>query len=180
MRLAILALLTLSYPALIYFGMYHVEPRVLATLLAVMALARAWATREKVWLIVSACALLLVATTVIANQVLPLKLYPVLVNAALLVVFMFSLRFPPSAIERLARLHEPDLPPSGVRYTRKVTLVWCAFFAINGSVALATALCASTKTWALYNSLISYLLMASLFAIEWLVRQRVKARAQND
>ena len=41
---------------------------------------------------------------------LPLKLYPVLVNAALLGVFAYSLISPPSMIERFARIREPDLP----------------------------------------------------------------------
>ena len=45
------------------------------------------------------------------------------------------------------------------------------------TLALATALWASDKTWALYNGLIAYLLMGALFAGEWLVRGRVRARA---
>lgn len=180
MRLAIVSLLTLSYPVLVYLGMHHFEPRILAVLLALIALVRAFATRDKTWLLVSACALLLAAFAALGNQALPLKLYPVLVNAALLAAFALSLRFPPTAIERLARLHEPDLPPSGVRYTRQVTWVWCGFFLLNGSVALATALWASAETWALYNGLIAYLLMATLFGLEWLVRQHVKARAHDD
>ena len=93
----------------------------------------------------------------------------------LLAVFAISLRYPPSAIERLARLQEPDLPESGVRYTRRVTQVWCGFFIVNGSIALATVLWASDAAWALYNGLIAYLLMGLLFAAEWLVRRRVRA-----
>ena len=110
----------------------------------------------------------------VGNAVLPLKLYPVLVNAVLFVVFQYSLRHPPTVIERLARLQEPNLPESGVRYTRKVTIVWSVFFVVNGSIALGTALWASDATWALYNGLIAYGLMGLLFAVEWLVRQRVR------
>jgi uncharacterized membrane protein len=79
----------------------------------------------------------------------------------------------------LARLREPDLPPHAVVYVRRVTQVWCGFFLLNGSVALATALWASERVWALYNGLIAYLLIGTLFAVEWLVRQRVKARAHG-
>jgi len=42
--------------------------------------------------------------------------------------------------------------------------------------ALWTALYASHATWALYNGLVAYLLMGALFAGEWWVRQRVRAR----
>jgi uncharacterized membrane protein len=38
---------------------------------------------------------------------------------------------------------------------------------------------ASERVWALYNGLIAYLLIGTLFAVEWLVRQRVKARAHG-
>ena len=110
------------------------------------------------------------------NAALPLKLYPALVNAAMLLLFGLSLRFPPTAVERLARLQEPDLPPEAVAYTRRVTQMWCGFFILNGGIAVITALWSSERVWALYNGLIAYVLMGALFAGEWLVRQRVKAR----
>lgn len=179
MRAVLLGLLTLAYPALVYFGLGHFEPRWLALLLAGLALTRALAQRERIWLVAALGALLLAAISLLGNAVLPLKLYPVLVNAVLLAVFATSLAYPPSAIERLARLREPDLPPEGVAYTRRVTQVWCGFFFINGGLALVTALWASAATWALYNGLIAYLLIAALFGIEWLVRQRIKAKYQH-
>jgi uncharacterized membrane protein len=105
--------------------------------------------------------------------------YPVLVNAALLVVFAASLVSPPSIVERIARLREPDLPQAGVVYTRRVTLVWTVFFALNGAVALYTAMFATLETWALYNGLIAYLLIGTVFAVELLVRTVVRARLER-
>ena len=54
-------------------------------------------------------------------------------------------------------MQEPDLDARGQAYTRRVTQVWCGFFVLNGSLALATALWASEEIWALYNGLIAYL-----------------------
>ncbi|MCP3102395.1 hypothetical protein LZ198_26335 [Myxococcus sp. K15C18031901] len=176
LRPALLGLVSVAYPLLVYFGLGRFEPRWMALPLAMMAVVRAVATKEKVWLATAAGALLLAASSMLGNHALPLKLYPVLVNAVLLTVFATSLAFPPSLIERLARLREPDLPPSGVAYTRRVTQVWCGFFVLNGGLALGTALWASDATWALYNGLIAYGLMGLLFAGEWLVRRRVRAR----
>jgi uncharacterized membrane protein len=108
------------------------------------------------------------------------KAYPLAVNAGLLIAFGLSLR--PGAIpvvERLARLQEPELPPHAVAYTRTVTKAWCAFFVLNASLSLATALWASEAVWALYNGALSYGLMGLLFAAEWLVRRRVRARAEG-
>jgi uncharacterized membrane protein len=106
----------------------------------------------------------------------PLKLYPVLVNAVMLGVFGYSLLSPPTVVERFARLREPELSPAGVAYTRRVTQVWCVFFIVNGSIALATALWASPKVWSLYNGLIAYLMMGVLFGSEYLVRLYVRRR----
>ena len=173
--LLIIAALTVAYPLLVWFGIGKVSPAWLALMLVVVAGLRAVATRQPIWLVAAFGGLLLAAAAAFGNSVLPLKFYPVLVNAVLLAVFAISLRHPPSAIERLARMQEPDLPESGVRYTRRVTQVWCGFFIVNGSIALATVLWASEAAWALYNGLIAYLLMGLLFAGEWLVRRRVRA-----
>lgn len=179
MRHVLVGLLTVSYPLIVWLGLGRLEPRWLALPLVVVAVLRALATRERVWLVAAAGALVLAGVTFFGNGTLPLKLYPVLVNVVLLAVFGASLATSRSLIERLARLREPDLPPSGVAYTRKVTQVWCGFFVLNGGIALATALRASDAAWAMYNGLISYVLMGLLFAGEWLVRKRVRAHHAN-
>jgi uncharacterized membrane protein len=96
------------------------------------------------------------------------------VNAALLAAFGYSLAVPPSMVERLARLREPQLPDAAVAYTRRVTQVWCGFFAVNGALALGTALWASPAVWSLYTGVIAYLLMGLLGGAEYVVRMRFK------
>ena len=98
--------------------------------------------------------------------------YPSVVNAVLLGTFALSLRRGQPVVERLARQITPDLLPAEVRYCRTVTVVWCAFFASNGSVATALALWAPRSWWAAYCGAISYLLVGTLFAVEYLVRKR--------
>lgn len=176
-----LAGLTLLYPFAIALAHAHqVEPRWLALLLVALALARVPAAlRSKVqWLSVLAPAVLALVTAV-SNGELPLLLYPVLVNAVLGLLFGSSLLHPPTVIERLARLQDPQLSAAGVRYTRKVTWVWLTFFIANGMMAAATALWASREVWALYNGVIAYGLIGLLFGGEWLIRQRYKKRLAN-
>ncbi|WP_129141170.1 hypothetical protein [Modicisalibacter coralii] len=108
-----------------------------------------------------------------------IRLWPVAVNAALLALFAASLYRPPTLIERLARRQTPDLPASGVRYTRRVTWLWCGFFAVNGTLALATVIHADPALWTLYNGGIAYAAMALLFTGEWCVRQRVKQKSSS-
>lgn len=171
-----LGLLTMAYPLVIYFGLQHYSPRVMALALLALALLRATTSRQAGWRVLALLAGLLAMAVLVSDHALPLKVYPVLVNVGLLAVFGWSLAHPPTLVERLARLREPDLPPHGVAYTRRVTQAWCVFFVCNGAIAAITAFAASDRVWALYNGAIAYGLIGAMFAGEWLVRQRVRAR----
>jgi len=169
------ALLTVVYPLAIWLGHDRIEPRWLAGLLLLTVATRLPTLKisgPARWSAVGA--LMLVGVAVAANVVLPLKLYPALVNGAMLAAFGASLIKGPSMIERLARLREPDLPPAGILYTRRVTQAWCVFFVINGAIALGTALFASHAVWTLYNGVIAYVMMGAMFAGEYLLRLRFK------
>jgi uncharacterized membrane protein len=113
-----------------------------------------------------------VAAVGVFDRPLAIRLYPVFMNAAMLSVFAVTLWRPPSMIERFARVLDPDLPQSGVRYTYKVTIVWVAFFALNGAVALWTVLQPGWTAWTLYNGLLSYVAAGLLFLGEYIVRRR--------
>ncbi len=89
-------------------------------------------------------------------------------------VFGLSLLFPPTIVERIARITEPNLPPGGVVYTRRVTAIWAVFLLFNAVVSAATALWGTLAQWTLWNGLISYLLMGTLFAGELIVRRAVR------
>jgi uncharacterized membrane protein len=177
----LLSALMLAYPLAVYWGLGHLSPRAIALALLFVLLLR-WAFGgAALWQrVVLGLAALLALAALAADMALPLKLYPVAVNAALLGVFGLSLWQPPTLVERIARRREPALPPAGVTYTRRVTQAWCVFFAVNGSLALATALAASDEVWMLYNGLLAYGLIAAMFGTEWLVRRHVRRRWVGD
>ncbi|MDR0876504.1 MAG: AMP-binding protein, partial [Treponema sp.] len=105
-----------------------------------------------------------------------LKLYPVLISAVLLGAFGLTLFSPPVMIFRFAVLQDKSVRGSLAekrveKYCRRVTLVWCAFFLLNGAVALYTVFFASDAVWSIYNGGISYMLMGALFAGEFIVRR---------
>lgn len=172
-------LLWLAYPVIIFFGIQYLQPRYVALLLALLIIIRLrneakslLSAISRVYLLVFSALLLIIIVTTITNNETLLRLYPACINCGMLIVFGYSIKYPPSMIERFARLHEPALAASGVRYTRQVTQAWCGFFILNGSVAVFTALCTSREMWSLYNGFIAYILMGIMFAGEWLVRRR--------
>ncbi len=168
---------TLVYPVVVYLGFGRWNPVWIALLLAALLFLRAWSGRDPMWLAAGVGALILGGATSVGDSWVPLKLYPVMVSGVLLAVFAFSLWRPPTVVERIARLAEPDLPPEGVAYTRKVTLAWCGFFLCNGAISLATTLWGGEQAWLLYNGLLSYVLIGAFFGAEWLLRRRMRARA---
>ena len=170
------AALTLTYPLAIWLLGDRVEPRWLALSLVMLGALRLAATGQRLWIGLALGAFGLAAVTGVLNVGWPLRWYPVFVNGSLLVLFGVTLFKPPSMAERLARIKEPELPPHAVEYTRKVTMAWCAFFLVNGSIAAATSLWGSDAQWALYNGGIAYGLMGVFAGAEYLVRLRVKAK----
>jgi len=168
------AVLSVGFPALVYFGRDRLSPQVLALVLVLIVWFRkkiAFGMRPSPWLV--AGGLLLAFLALGRNDVLPLKLYPVLVNVALLAIFAASLWYPPPVAERIARLGYPDLPIEIVTYTRKVTQAWCVFFGANALTALWTAVWGSDSVWFYYNGIIAYLLAGLMFTGEWLLRRRL-------
>ena len=138
------------------------------------------------WRPMVSSALFLIAGIVcfVTNQSVFLKLYSVVISVVLLSVFGSTLFFEPNLCFRFAVMADKSIAgssyePQVCAYCRKVTVVWCCFFIINGSIAAYTALHdfgsedLNNKIWSVYNGGISYVLMGLLFSVELLVRKMV-------
>lgn len=116
-----------------------------------------------------------------------LKLYSVVINLTLLVVFGSTLFLKPNIIFRFATLADKSIAGSSYEnqvrlYCRNVTLVWCGFFIFNGTAAVVTTFADkifglsaedARRVWAIYNGGISYVLMGTLFVVEFIIRKLV-------
>lgn len=168
----------LAWPFVVWFGLMHNSLQWLLPLMALMLMLRLHQARKNAGpmrFVMQSAALagivLCIASALLKTHQL-LLFYPVVVNMVMLTLFGGSLWTAMPLVERLARLHTPELPPAGVRYTRRVTQVWCFFFIVNGAIALFTALRGDMRLWTVWNGMIAYLLMGSLMAGEWLIRHR--------
>lgn len=172
------AVVALAYPFIVWFGLSAVPPAVFVLLaLACIAVRIVGFNRIRRSGVETAAFLLAAIALVVLLLISPAiaaRAYPVAISLGVAAVFAASLRYPPTIIERIARLTEPDLPPAGVAYTRKVTWVWVAFLLANAAIALWTVLFASLDQWMLWNGLLSYIAMGCLFAGEFLVRRMVR------
>lgn len=176
---AIIAFLTLLYPVAVYYSIQLVAPWKIAAILLVLIIIRFFLGSQIRWgWAFTGAGVLYCGFAIWQNSLLSLRFYPVLMSLAFFLIFFTSLKYPPSIVERIARLQHPNLPLQGIKYTYKVTQVWCVFFFINGLIATATALWSSFAWWSLYNGLISYLLMGLLMGVEYLVRIRTQPHAR--
>ena len=171
-RVALIAASVL-YPLLWYAGRERGIFPLLASAMLVLWLVRACLVRSRGERTVALIMAAFFVLALVLQQPASLYWYPVGVNLLMFILFFTSLHAEQSIVERMARLQQPDLPARAVAYTRRVTQIWCAFFVVNGSIAALLALLGAHRAWAIYTGLIAYILMAALFAGEYLYRRRI-------
>jgi uncharacterized membrane protein len=169
----------LAYPLTVYFGMSRLPPGIIVLFgmaLIGLRLLGTWrgAQQAGVMVLVLAGAGMIVLLSFAPS--LAAMAYPVVISLGTSAIFGLSLIRPPSVVERIVRIREPDLPPQGVVYAHWVTMIWAIFLAVNAMVSAACALWGTLEIWTLWNGLISYLLMGALFVGEIGVRRLVRRR----
>lgn len=177
--------LSLAYPLLVYFGLSNFGFKKLFFVIAAIALLKLSFSKgnKKLELFQKMGPALLLVLSLVAwvgqNEKLFLY-YPLAINLGLLLLFSSSLFREKNIVELLARLKEPELPESGVRYTKKVCILWCGYFLVNSLVVFYTIHFTDLETWTLYNGFISYIVIAVIAGLEFLVRQKVKQRGSES
>jgi uncharacterized membrane protein len=174
---ALNAVFVVLYPGIVYLALTRLGARaagllVAAALLVGLAL-RAKGERQKHAVSALGVPLTLIGVALLGavfdDERMVLAL-PVIANLALLAHFGVSLRTMP-IVERFARAVDDDVWPEQVVYCRKVTVLWCAFFAVNAVAITALALFAPLSWWTLYAGIGSYALVGLLVSVEYVVRR---------
>ncbi|WP_372403988.1 septation protein IspZ [Acinetobacter piscicola] len=168
----IVVILMIAYPFFVGWGLSQGQFVWVSVVLIVLGVIRLFSQGHPLLLPLTWFAILCGGLSLLLQEHAWLKMYPVLMSVGAGIIFASTLIKPPSMIERFARLVEPNLPESGVIWTRKVTIVWCIFFVFNAAIALYTVIAAPMKIWVIYNGFISYMLMGILFLGEFIFRKR--------
>ena len=176
LRVVLQIALKLAYPLMILCAWRWDEPRYIGAALFALLWLQRWAGTGTFatslrqlsatdWCVAGllSCAS---AAIVLSGSELLLHLYPSFVNLGLLVAFGATLARGPSMVEKFARMGNPALGAHAVRYTRRVTQMWCVFFTLNGAFSAYTALFWTRAAWSLYNGAIAYGLIGVLLVGE--------------
>ncbi len=109
------------------------------------------------------------------ENVLFLKIYPVIMNFFVAITFILSLGKQQPIIEQFALKMGYSIDEQGRRYARKSTIAWSIFLFCN-FVASFVTLFLSLRIWTLYNGLISYVLIGIAFIIEFFSHRQQVAK----
>lgn len=142
-----------------------------ATLAGVCGIARLAGLRAPA--IVAAAAA--VATLWIATSGTRAGLYAAQVATWLALLWLFGRTLAPGReplVTAIARACHGTLAPEIERYTRGVTLAWCAFFAAIAAALAGLAPLLPLETWSLLANVGAFPAVALVFAAEYAVRRR--------
>ena len=118
-----------------------------------------------------AAGLILITFLLMTNKAFFLKLYPVMMNGGIALLFLTSLRSKP-LITVFAEKMGHEMTPQVLTYTRQATFWWGVFMAGNTFLSVIT-LFTSDFIWALYNGFIAYILIGLAFITELYFRRRL-------
>lgn len=175
MTLAFCTVGLLIYPLLVYNFASNNQPLLLVAILAILFALRlitvaSLSKRNLGFALLALCGFCGLA--LLDKELRVLRAYPVIISLCGAGFCLYSLAYPPSAIERFARRFGMAIPDEAITYLRGATKLWFGFFVFNAMVAGYTAVATNVAIWALYNGLISYLLIGLLLLGEWLYRRR--------
>ncbi len=170
---ALLVVLVAAYPFLVVAGLDLASARAIGVALLIVASLAAFASgghaSDLVTLLVRRFGVFTAAAVAAAasNHPVALTLLPSVSSLWLLAMFASSLRREPTIVAQFASTMHDGFPDFLLPYCRKVTWMWCAFFAANAAVGTALALFAEPQAWAWYTGFVAYVLMSLLAAGEY-------------
>lgn len=165
----------ISYPFIVFLALKkHIALRAVVVLLLIMA-GFNFVQNKNRW--VFGGILLLCMGMIIFNQNIFLKLYPVLMNFGMCVMFALSVHKTP-LITKFALGMGYELNSEQKKHTLKATYAWAIFMGILTILSLVTVFL-SNEVWVIFNGLISYILIGIMIVIEFLIHKRYTCAVRN-
>ena len=166
-----------AYPLMAYVSLWLKQPFfVIAYLLLILLLVALDKYRQQRWgtgnILIFAIGLILFLVQQMQIHYL-LYLPPILILFSLFILFSQSLSAGHTPIiSRYAKLLGGKLEERHLRYNRSLTMVWAGFFLLMATTSVLLALFSTMNAWSLFTHVISYLLIAAFFIIEFIYRKR--------
>lgn len=169
--------LMVAYPLVAYVALWLKQPHfIIGYLLLVLFLLAVAKCQTQNWFSgISLLATIGVIAYFIQQTNIEYLIYlpPILILFSLFILFSQTLLTGQTPlITRYAQMLGDKLEDRHLRYNRSLTIVWSLFFLLMVLTSILLALFSSMDNWSLFTHVISYLLIASFFIIEFFYRKR--------
>lgn len=154
------------YPFLIFYLLTHnYSYRVVGLVFLLILVLKFFVSKKILALLIG---LVLSAGIILLEQQIFLKLYPCFMNLGFFILFCSDKALPylKSGILNMAKLLKLSLIISDSTL-KDIKKHWTLFLFINTLISIFTVF-SSLKVWTIYNGLISYILIGSLFIVEFI------------
>lgn len=156
------------YPFIVFYALYSgISLKIISLLL--IAIIGFNFLKFKSYIILFTGTLLSVLLFIYQNALFA-KLYPVFMNLNISILFFISL-FKKPLITAFAEKMGYKITPQVFIYTKKATIAWGIFMLVLTLFSIMTVF-TSDYVWIIFNGFISYILIALMFLIEFIIRKR--------
>ena len=165
-----------AYPLVAYVALLLKQPLfIIGYLILILFLVSIEKCRRQHWYtgfaLLSVIALILYLIQQAYIQYL-IYLPPILILFSLFILFSQSLTAGKTPLISLyAKLLGNKLDEAHLRYNRSLTIIWAVFFLLMAATSILLALFSSMDNWSLFTHVVSYLLIAGFFIIEFMYRK---------
>ena len=169
--------LVITYPVFVFLALmvFHLPVSIVSLGMLIIAIAYfsfVSGDGKKNW---TAIILGVVAIIVLVTQSeLVLRFYPVVMTAVFLVVFGVPLLKGKPIITRFAMMMDPAIathPGRGIleRCCKGLNIAWCVHIIISLGINIAICFGSTLEVWAIYNTVVSYVVIGLLVSLQFLV-----------
>lgn len=177
--LAPVYLVVFSYPLLVHFRLIvnnYVPLLLMLVLVGVAALIKYWRTALILVAMLGVSLLLLHRGSVMGLYFLP----PIAINFFVGMIFLNGLgKQQRPLIEKYIEIMEGKVDAAQRRYARAITIAWVVVLFGLMLESIILSIYFSHEVWSLFTNFINYLILASMFIIEYVVRLRVFPHKQH-
>lgn len=169
--------LMVAYPIVAYIALWFEQPYFvigyLLLILTLMALAKCQSRHWTSGIVLFTTIAIIAYFTQQTNAEYLVYFPPILLLLSMFIFFSQSLlngQIP--VIARYAQMIGDKLEAHHLRYYRSLTILWSVFMLLMVITSILLAVFSSLDNWSLFTHVISYLLIASFFIIEFIYRKR--------
>jgi len=181
-------LIAILYPLFVFFALVIFKLPIRYLSIGIIAFAIAYSVfnsrnfkgKNKASLFISPLILCGIgAVSLLLDDEIVIKLYPVLADLSYLVIMITSFVFPPPLayyfIDIFDKTMKTVIPKQRFDlYCFRASIVWCVYFVLDGIAAMITVTVyhESNLIWGIYNAGITYVIMGIIFLAEYIILKR--------